>query len=317
MGRKANWRSRPWTEENVDMSPARSQKHLGIPHANRPSPKAKVSRFARIMAARKWTYQYPGISFYPDKSLADGENRLKAIIESGVTVKMPVHHNVPFEAKPNLDTGTSRSADDMLAIAKRTDLGPHAGGIIRQIRFGAHDGGRGPFSNAEVVEYANLVGEGIRAINGIFGRKHQRVISTAAVKGCLVKAWYSRPKDRKRIEYFADLLAKGGSSPDVTNGKAIEQRAKDFESHVRPLSSWLIGLKRSPRGADSVCSAYKRVERTLKAFLDGEPIPRRFRPLKGDAFPLKNEPAVPSAVPGAKLGLNESIKQAWSYRRQN
>jgi hypothetical protein len=293
MGRKAS-RSKPWTEEHVKIGPVLAQKFLGMARANRPNRKAKIVRFADTMSSKKWTYQYPGIQFYPNKVLADGEHRLKAIIKAGVEVEMPVHHNVPFNAKPNLDTGSNRTADDMLALEQRDDLGKHAGGVIKQIRFGAHDGGRGPISNAEVIEYANLYGKGIRAVNRMLDGKPKRIVSTAPVKGCLVKAWYSRPKDRGRIKYFADLLVNGASLPGMT-GEELEHRAKTYEDHIRALDSWLSNLS-SPREGASVRKVYKAVERTLKTFLDGGVISQRFRPLKFDAFPLKDEPAAPRVV---------------------
>ncbi|MGV3756992.1 MAG: hypothetical protein ACO1QS_16545 [Verrucomicrobiota bacterium] len=83
-----------------------------------------VEAYARDMRNGVWVATHQGIAFNADDDLIDGQHRLKAIVESGVTVKMMVTFGLPVkvEGKEELttmdcvDRGRSRSVADQLTI---------------------------------------------------------------------------------------------------------------------------------------------------------------------------------------------------------
>lgn len=68
---------------------------------------AKVKKMAKDMKEGHWDTTHQGIAIASDGTLVDGQHRLLAIVESGVTVRM----NVTFNASKSqhIDSGNSRS----------------------------------------------------------------------------------------------------------------------------------------------------------------------------------------------------------------
>jgi hypothetical protein len=87
-------------------------------HVTNPRPvrKTAVTRYARDMLAGKWQLSHQGIAFNKEGKLIDGQHRLRAIIQSGVTVPMSVTYDVDDNAFAVFDSGIKRSAADSLAI---------------------------------------------------------------------------------------------------------------------------------------------------------------------------------------------------------
>ena len=104
--------------ELIDVTPEIAAEWLTHNTKNRPL-KPTISAFARDMAAGDWRITGEAIKFGsdPDQTLLDGQNRLHAVVKSGVTVPMFVIWNVEPEAQAVMDTGVKRSAADMLHLS--------------------------------------------------------------------------------------------------------------------------------------------------------------------------------------------------------
>lgn len=103
--------------ETVDMTPALAELMMGHNSKNRPITRKKVEQFGRAYKAGDWMFNAQGIIFDRDGALADGQHRLLAIIETGITVPMRVTFGQNPEAFTVLDTGKPRSGADVLKIA--------------------------------------------------------------------------------------------------------------------------------------------------------------------------------------------------------
>lgn len=99
---------------------------------------ATVKKYARDMAAGRWQITGEGVKFGPDGALLDGQHRLAAVVEAGVTVPLFVVRGIAPDAQRVMDTGRARTASDaltmkgeahsaMLAAAARIALGVDAG----------------------------------------------------------------------------------------------------------------------------------------------------------------------------------------------
>lgn len=101
---------------------------------------SKIVQYARDMASGDWnsetgqTIKFSGESDYPtavgqdklieilcSQTLVDGQNRLRAVILSGVSIQFDVAYNLPPSAMAVLDTGAVRTGGDALKMAGATD----------------------------------------------------------------------------------------------------------------------------------------------------------------------------------------------------
>lgn len=100
----------------VTVTPEMAARWLTHNTRNRALRKAEVTRYKRDMLAGNWHLDGSPIRFAPDGTLLDGQNRLTAIVESGVTLTLLVVRGVAAEAQTVMDTGRKRTAGDALAI---------------------------------------------------------------------------------------------------------------------------------------------------------------------------------------------------------
>lgn len=83
---------------------------------NRKIKQKAIARYAADMKAGKWQLSPQGISFYENGNLADGQNRLLAIIKAGTPIDLYVTYGVPNDANIQ-DRGVSRSSSDVLKMS--------------------------------------------------------------------------------------------------------------------------------------------------------------------------------------------------------
>lgn len=80
------------------------------------SPK-KFMHYAHQMKKGQWKLTGQGISFDKNNNLIDGQNRLNAIIQAGVSVEMLCIYDLDIDAFEVYDTGKTRNASDVLYIS--------------------------------------------------------------------------------------------------------------------------------------------------------------------------------------------------------
>lgn len=83
----------------------------------RPPRHRAIQRYAQDMKAGKWKTTHQGIALSPEGLLLDGQNRLWAVVESGVSVKMMVTYNQDPDTMDALDDGIVRSLGQKLMLA--------------------------------------------------------------------------------------------------------------------------------------------------------------------------------------------------------
>lgn len=81
----------------------------------------RVTKLARSMIAGEWKVTHQGIALDADGILIDGQHRLTAVSQSGVTVPMTVARDVPRDGFDVMDTGAARTPAAMLGIAGYSD----------------------------------------------------------------------------------------------------------------------------------------------------------------------------------------------------
>jgi hypothetical protein len=103
--------------ELVDVDPATAERWLGRNLGNRNLRRGKVLQYARDMRAGNWQTSGQAIQFDWNGRLIDGQHRLEAVIESGVTIRVFVVRGLDPKAREVIDTGAKRSPGDALKFA--------------------------------------------------------------------------------------------------------------------------------------------------------------------------------------------------------
>jgi hypothetical protein len=84
---------------------------------NRVMVKSRVEGLAKEIKAGAWRVTHQGIAFGKDGTLFDGQHRLQAIVQAGITIPIMVTRGLADQSLDAIDTGSTRMAADVLAIA--------------------------------------------------------------------------------------------------------------------------------------------------------------------------------------------------------
>jgi hypothetical protein len=153
---------------------------------NRTLTAATVTKYARQMAAGTWRDTGEAIKWGVSGRLLDGQHRLHAIIEAGITVPMLVVHGVPDEAQDVMDSGRARRASDVLAIHgyKNVTQLAAAARLLIGLENGTLSPGNGSLvqaSNLDVLTYLREHPDVEAAATGMSGRYRERLSATPSV----------------------------------------------------------------------------------------------------------------------------------------
>lgn len=177
---------------DVDVTPELAQIWLGLNTANRKLKIAQVQAYAEDMKAGRWVLNGEAIKFagpaYKPTKLLDGQNRLHAVMKSGVTVRLSVVFDVPDHAQGTMDSGAKRSVSDNLAINgyKNTTVIAAAASLALRVETGRVAQGNVKMTNAAVEEYIAEHPELIQA-----GEIAQRLCKRSDVPASLIAYTYT------------------------------------------------------------------------------------------------------------------------------
>ncbi len=131
--------------EVVDVTPSIAESWLSKNDGNRKLAKAYVSRFAQDMRNGSWQVTGDAIKFDRNSRLIDGQHRLRACVQSGVSFRTMVIYGLEPELQMVIDTGKPRTGADVVSmhglpnssafhatmrviLAEKVGLPPSAGG---------------------------------------------------------------------------------------------------------------------------------------------------------------------------------------------
>lgn len=120
----------------VDVTPELAK--VIIDHGNYENRKIRplvVKKYAKAMLDGDWRYSPETISIADNGRLLNGQHRLLAVIESGVTCKFLFATGFDEEVFKVLDRGTARSAADALKMDKKL---AEVGALLARIQYGGY-----------------------------------------------------------------------------------------------------------------------------------------------------------------------------------
>lgn len=102
--------------EVIEITPDLAKKWIAQNTHNRNLRQRVVNGYAADMLAGNWVEDGQSIKFASTGVLLDGQHRLSAIAQSGVTVRMLVVSNLPESTQDTMDTGAKRVLGDALKL---------------------------------------------------------------------------------------------------------------------------------------------------------------------------------------------------------
>ena len=106
-----------------DVSPETAAQYLLLNKCNRPLKRGAIAEWADEMRKGEWKETHQGIAFDTDGNLIDGQNRLSAVVEAKVTVRMLVTYNLDPSAFLVIDDGVARSGADLFVVRYQRKYG--------------------------------------------------------------------------------------------------------------------------------------------------------------------------------------------------
>ncbi len=251
----------PWNE-TVVVTPDLAEQWLKSNILNRKARKTRVRMYARDMAAGRWLFNTQGISFATDGSLIDGQHRLMAVVESGVSVTFVVWFNVPPASRSVIDLNGPRNLAD---IARLTCI---QSAVTQAMMRG--QSGRGSIET--MAEREAFYKRFAPQIDGTIARfpTHIRGVTQANVLAVIARA--SLYLDDGDITQFCEVLRTGMHSDNPRDATVIRLRDRLMQaSH--------------PGGSTAAREVYSYSAGALRAFASGRSLSKLYQ-TSVDPFPL-------------------------------
>ena len=220
MGKKKTMKAasaRTGFSERIEfIGPKLAEQYMAKCVKNRRIRKKLVDRFVLAMKSGHWKLTGESIKFNTKGELIDGQHRLKAVMESGETIEVVVHRNVPDEAFMELDTGGTRSPGDLLKVAGYD----YTNGVASAIRnvlsiYEIEAGTTKPSSLAKkrvepetLLEWAEGYGDTLtEAVRYTMSREMRAICGPPALFAALY--FIFSQANRKGAEEFFEMLVEG------------------------------------------------------------------------------------------------------------
>lgn len=189
---------------------------------NRPMKGGKVELYARQMAAGDWHYTRVPIIFSDAGRVIDGQHRLQACIQSGVSIEADVAFGAPDDSFAYIDVGAPRTASDIFAInGEKNSVGLAAmSRIVWQ-----YDQGRNTVSGGTKITSAELYDEflkmdGLADSLPIFHKFQRSRLAPPSLMGAM--HYICARRSRREADRFFTEVNDGGKG----NGPAVEMHRR-------------------------------------------------------------------------------------------
>lgn len=255
------------------VTPEQAQAWLEGNVHNRTVRDSKVEQYGRDMVAGRWMLTHQGIAFDKAGTMIDGQHRLFAIMNTGVSVRMMVTYNAEMETQAVIDGGLIRTMVDVgklaygkdvtgmqFAIAKMLAAATLTGTLTRQEQMAAYE------THRDAILYAT----------DRFGSKKVRGVTVVPVLTVIARAWYSAPHDK--LASFCELLITGDPGSNTVAGYKT----------VVALRNYLMQRPKSNVKASITTLIYRKTERALAAWVVGENVSMLY-PATSELFALPSD----------------------------
>ena len=212
------------------ITPRDAQRYLAHNTNNRTMKRTAVRRWAAAMLRGEWMLNGEAIKFSAKGTLLDGQNRLQAVVESGVTIQALVVRGLPEETQDTMDTGLLRSGADVLYRHGFSDAASLSAAATYLFKFRTKQLRPGQAylspTRVEILELAQA-NPGLSASIGVAHRLQKRLHCSRALSAAL-HHWFSEI-DQADADLFFESLISGENlrqgSPIFALRRWLEQTA--------------------------------------------------------------------------------------------
>lgn len=243
--------------------------YLSVNFGNRPEKPAFQSKVSRHLQRGTFETTHQGIAFYEDGTLADGQNRLRAIGKTGIGAWLWVMRGLnrpTMKTAGCIDTGSTRILSDSMTMfddrwwnRDRVAIG-RAMFILCQLKTA---------TDAEVAELLSTHRDAIAFSEECTKGKCRH----ACIRGVIARAYYGGMHDRIRL--FMQIM----NSMIATT---------ESDAAAITLAKWLLQTELTSGGSTARRVVYLKVESGLRAFLDGRPLAKLYE-ASSELFPVPGE----------------------------
>jgi len=175
--------------------------------------RGNLSKLERAIRERSYQLDVNTIKIgWPSGATLDGNHRLQAVINTGITTRMRFAINVPDEALQWIDSGAARSLADHLKLRGEDHAKERAAlfGAIAEL----HDGRSYSPSVEEYDRFADAIGEDLvaKAVQWQFKAKKNMLVSPAFLSAC---ALFITLCERDLEEFFDRVVSAVGEDREV------------------------------------------------------------------------------------------------------
>lgn len=270
----------PMKFQVVLMGPHDAQMILDKNHPrNRKPKKNKIEYMNLDMIGNLWRLTHQAIAIDEDDKLIDGQNRLAAIIRSGLEIPVVLCTGVPRNAMLGADCGTPRNVTDAAKISG-SPLPHGANGfasVARRMAIGIGATG----DRLTIQSTLRFIKDHKEALEFAYDclPKNIRLLTQASIRAVVARAWYKR-NSRSRIREFCEVYLSG-----IPNKISTDQAALRFRAWV---TDKLATSSRGGKLRPNFKIVYCKCEAALHAFLNEEPVTKLHESSK-ELFPIPGD----------------------------
>lgn len=272
-------RSDPFPTVWIEMTPELAR--IILDNHNRHNRSKKPSRIRRMSNAMRrgaFLRTHQGIAFSSDGILLDGQNRLHAVVDSGVSILLKVSYGVDRISQRAMDNGSKRTDSELQRFGFDRDVDNRGVAVTKAMHS---KGTRSEYDPDELHDVLVAHGAAINFALDLF--KARGVGVTAPVVAVVARAYYT--VDHDTLADFARVVQGGHFSPEESAAAALQKAL----------------LKANRRGGSSVSRMFFAMTvRALEYFIEHEP-KTIIRPLHDNVFPLPEEMGDEDSGPIAKV----------------
>jgi hypothetical protein len=219
-----------------------------------------VSQYAKDMASGRWLQTHQGIAINCDGTILDGQHRLAAIAESGVSQTMLVARGVPASAQVAMDDHARRNCADALTL----DRGVEISAAVVAIAKGACELSSGMKKCLTRHETAATIDELKPALDFIkeYLEPRQRGVTSSAVWSAVAVSWFY-VAELERLREFCLVLT------------GREMPGSDSDRAAVILREWLLRTG-ALGGGKWRMEAFKKTQRAVVAFAERQDISKLY-----------------------------------------
>lgn len=214
---------------------------------------SRVESYSTAMKRGEWRHTHQGIAFGADGTLYDGQHRLLAIVEANVPVTMFVVRGLPPNAREAIDTGSSRSSVDNLAIVEGVTLHKSMGAALNVIWMATVV--KALTRNATTVELRDTLLKhlsGVEAMKKAFPSQKKGICRS----GFLAAFVFAYPTAPEKVHVAARKFYDGG---DISVGDPMHT-----------LREYALRLSHGHHDRRNTVTDFRRALGAIHAELDGE-----------------------------------------------